>query len=35
MVNKVHIAGPNDSVRRALSADWVKWLMGYESCYKI
>jgi site-specific DNA-cytosine methylase len=30
-----HIAGPNDSVRRALSANWVKWLMGYPEIYKL
>lgn len=27
---RVHIAGPNDSICRALSSVWVTWLMGYN-----
>jgi site-specific DNA-cytosine methylase len=35
LTNRVHLAGPNDAVRRALSATWVKWLMGYPESYKM
>jgi site-specific DNA-cytosine methylase len=31
--NRVHLAGSNDSVKRALSSTWVKWLMGYPKSY--
>ena len=30
LTTRVHLAGPNDSVRRAISSVWVTWLMGYN-----